>query len=162
MKHAINMQGIKALSLAAMLIITSQTVYPVTVVGQDVPALQEVFKKLRSGASEENTGPNIVWKQAWKTARFRPYIHMPNKDLRGATTKGNTFRLQFANFAGSNLTGANLENAFLADANLTNADLTNANLTGADFRRTDFSGAKGLTAEQKAYARSQRAINVPD
>ena len=183
MKYAINMQAIKVLSITALLISATQTVCSVPVVGKDVPALQEALSKLKNSERRElkkNITPNIKWNDN----KNKPYIDMPNKDLRSAsaTIKDRSLALRFANFAGSNLTGANLEKAHFLEANLTNATLTNANLTGASLSQANltnanltnailtdaillkaiFSGVKGLTAEQKAYARSQGALNVPD
>ncbi len=60
------------------------------------------------------------------------------------------------------LTKADLEDCDLIKANLTGANLFVANLTGTVLSGTNLFGAKGLTSEQKEYARSQGAINVPE
>lgn len=129
MKYAINMQAIKALSIAALLIMTSQTVYSVTVVGKDVPALQEAVKKLHelSGTSRYE-----LIKMNIPNTKYS-YIYMPNKDLRGVTA----LRLSRSNLEGSNLTGASLPDLSLA--NLANTNLTNATLKGAS--SADFTNA---------------------
>lgn len=164
MKYAISIQSIKAVSIGALLIIASQTVCSVPVVGKDVPAFQESLSKLRNSPRSElkkNTPPNIGLYKV-RLAKI-PYINMPHKDLRGVTVTDNLRSyLYLSNLAGSNLTGASLSHANLYEANLTNATLTNTNLNGTHLYKANFSGAKGLSAEQKAYTRSQRAINVPD
>lgn len=183
MKDVIKMQVIKALYVAALLVITSQTVCSVpVVVGKDVLAFQEALFKIQNRSDlEKNTPPTIKWRPLRRGAKI-PYIDMPNKDLRGAIVADNLGRmLAESNLAGSNLTGANLSNAILFEANLTdttfthanlsnaylnyatltNATFINANLSKASVYKANFSGAKGLTADQKAYVRSQGALNVP-
>lgn len=78
-----------------------------------------------------------------------------------------------ANVAGANFTGADLQYARFINANVSGANFTKADFTGANFTRcigfastiidsgTNFQDVIGLTAEQKAYARSKGAQNVP-
>jgi uncharacterized protein YjbI with pentapeptide repeats len=83
-----------------------------------------------------------------------------------------------ANFSGSNLTNTNFTGATMSAnfdrANLTNTNFSNAQLARSTFfdctgfnatisnNKTDFSEVLGLADEQKAYARSKGALNVPD
>lgn len=109
--------------------------------------------------------------------------NLTNVDLTNLSSR-TTIPSEGFNFAGANLTNVNFEkqrlayfnitNANLTDANLKDADLSYANLTGVNFtnckgfdsttinNQTNFQGAIGLTPEQKAYARSKGAQNVPN
>lgn len=59
-----------------------------------------------------------------------------------------------ANFEKAFLIKANFTNAFLMEANLQHAYLTGADFTNANLYKTDFRGAKGLTIETLAAAKT--------
>lgn len=94
-------------------------------------------------------------------------INMPNADLQYANLS--PLALNSVNLSGANLIEASLKNTTLTNTNLSGANLTKADFTGCwEFNttildnRTNFQGAIGLTTEQKAYARSKGAQNVPN
>lgn len=114
-------------------------------------------------------------------------VRIPNANLAGADLTGASIRahdwvsgalgsiashapdLTNVNLSGANLTESDLRFAGLTQTNLSGANLTKADLTGVDDfnttildNRTNFQGAIGLTPEQKAYARSKGAQNVPN
>lgn len=140
--------------------------------GKDMPRLITVLE-------QRKTAPN--------TSINMQQADLRAVDLRGANLKG--ANLKGAKLGWTNLTSADLTNADLTDADLTGTDLTNANLTntnltnlrisfaaetGTNFTNskgfnstiindiTDFQKAIGLTPEQKTYARSKEAMNIPN
>ncbi|HBS48475.1 TPA: hypothetical protein DEO28_01075 [Candidatus Dependentiae bacterium] len=67
-----------------------------------------------------------------------------------------------ADFSGADLTNANLSNADLSEANFENANMKNTNLLGSHMNsKTNFREATNMSKEQKDYAQSKGASNVP-
>lgn len=77
--------------------------------------------------------------------------------LRKAYANGAIFKDTYcikANFEKAFLIKANFQNAFLMEANLQNAYLTGADFTNANLYKADFRGAKGLTIDALADAKT--------
>lgn len=77
--------------------------------------------------------------------------------LRKAYANGASFKDTYlikANFEKAFLIKANFSNAFLMEANLQGAYLTGADFTNANLYKADFRGAKGLTIEVLAEAKT--------
>jgi len=77
--------------------------------------------------------------------------------LRKAYANGAIFKDTYcikADFEKAFLIKANFENAFLMEANLKNAYLTGADFTNANLYKADFRGAKGLTIDALAEAKT--------
>ena len=77
--------------------------------------------------------------------------------LRKAYANGATFKDTYlikANFERAFLIKADFRNAFLMEANLQNAYLTGADFTNANLYKADLRGAKGLTIEALAEAKT--------
>jgi uncharacterized protein YjbI with pentapeptide repeats len=78
-------------------------------------------------------------------------------DLKNAYASGANFKDAFlikAQFEGAFLIKANFNNAYLMEANLQNAYLMGADFENASLYKADLRGAKGLTVEQLAKAKT--------
>ena len=78
-------------------------------------------------------------------------------DLKGAYASGANFKDAFlikSQFEGAFLIKSNFKNAFLMEANLQNSYLMGADFENASLYKADFRGARGLTIEQLAKAKT--------
>jgi uncharacterized protein YjbI with pentapeptide repeats len=78
-------------------------------------------------------------------------------DLKGAYASGANFKDAFlikAQFEGAFLIKANFNNAYLMEANLCNCYLMGADFENASLYKADLRGAKGITVEQLAKAKT--------
>ena len=78
-------------------------------------------------------------------------------NLKGAYASGANFKDAFlikAQFENAFLIKSNFKNAFLMEANLQNSCLMGADLENASLHKADLRGAKGLTVEQLAKAKT--------
>ncbi len=82
-------------------------------------------------------------------------IDLPDADLSGAY-------LRDADLRQANLSGSNLSDATLAMAKFKGANLEGVRFTSADLSYADFKGAKGLTSQQLAAAKSLEGAILPD
>jgi uncharacterized protein YjbI with pentapeptide repeats len=135
-------------------------VYGTGLIDKDAPLLSFINANLYNANLAALSLPSASLKEARLLGATLSWANLSDADLSLAYLIGAD--LSGADLSGANLLGADLDDANLDDANLYRADLSGANLYHADLSSANLGGARGVTDDQLAEAKSLEGATMPN